>query len=1092
MGDVTAQPPGTPVPLDTLLAHREWVRALARSLVRDEHRADDVEQETWRMALERPPRHAGSLRAWFGTVVRNAARGAGRRAASRARFESMAVARAGVPSPDEVVAEAEVQHRLVEAVLALDEPYRTTVLLRWFQGLETSEIAARLGEPVETVRTRLKRAVERLRRRMEVELGDDRDAWVLLLWGHRAPTSGPATGTGAAPLAAAGGLAMGAATKLAAGAAAAIVLAALAWTVTRSGSESSVQTAASDTTDAHAGPRAARVQDGAAAADSAPAPSESTPGAVDLASADRDLDLCGEVVDSDGKPIADAEIAVLAFPWRRIFLLTMDAFADGRRTVGGRTDKAGRFSFRLTRGAAATLRVRAPGFAETDFDRLQAGERARLVLPRAARLVVLVKDEAGAAVSGAAIEVESSLRFGGTSYRRDATTGDDGRAAFDVPADTSPTVRVQKTGFPYAFQQPHKGEPLRSETEMAVTLVRGTRIAGRVTDATTGAVVAGARVGAGWTLADATTTDADGRYALPIRLESEDVVTVLADGYARAARKATAEGELDFALAPGDAIVGRVVDESGSPVAGALVAAIATRNVGDGQEFSSGAVETGADGRFRLGNLRRDWAHALVLQAAGRGRRTVDVAPSDDTRAQRDVGDVALAPGRTIEVRVVGVDGKPLARHPLTLESERTPASPADTYYGRSEERMTDDLGRARFPDLGPGDYVVDVAEPEQNHLRRTVAIGASDPPPVVVSFESDYALRVRVVDEAGVFVPGFYAQVEFDGAPAQGRDVGADGAEFASKAVPRRVTSFGRTREARESFLPPKPVVVPRGRGEVTVVVRRAAQISGKVLDPSGAPLAGASVCARRGVTDLWAAASKEDGTFVIALPADVTVDVTFEGVYPPRAADAPPLVASALGVTPGTTGLVLATREDPRDRTLRVRVVDPTGAPVVGAKVYALPAGARQFEIGETDASGVAVIEKLCATTTFVHLDMGVRGEYAWTKRWARARGTSVLPAGQEITLRLLEATHLRGKVLDAEGKPAPGAYVDALSTGFAANGKSGDDGTFDLLVPVDETEGFRLLARLFDGRKQLGESTLEGVRPEDAEVVVRLAPR
>jgi DNA-directed RNA polymerase specialized sigma24 family protein len=67
------------VSLEALLAHRDWVRSLARRLVLDENDADDVEQETWRMAVERPPRHAGSLRAWLAVVVRNAARGSGRR-----------------------------------------------------------------------------------------------------------------------------------------------------------------------------------------------------------------------------------------------------------------------------------------------------------------------------------------------------------------------------------------------------------------------------------------------------------------------------------------------------------------------------------------------------------------------------------------------------------------------------------------------------------------------------------------------------------------------------------------------------------------------------------------------------------------------------------------------------------------------------------------------------------------------------------------------------------------------------------------------------------------------------------------------------
>jgi len=40
--------------LDSLLAEREWVRRLARSLVATEADVDDVEQETWLAALRHP------------------------------------------------------------------------------------------------------------------------------------------------------------------------------------------------------------------------------------------------------------------------------------------------------------------------------------------------------------------------------------------------------------------------------------------------------------------------------------------------------------------------------------------------------------------------------------------------------------------------------------------------------------------------------------------------------------------------------------------------------------------------------------------------------------------------------------------------------------------------------------------------------------------------------------------------------------------------------------------------------------------------------------------------------------------------------
>src|SRR5262245_57075413 len=171
-----------PVPFDALLRHRGWVRALARRLVADPNAADDVEQETWLEAMRHPPRDASSPRGWLAAVVRNAARKFGRSASRRARHETAAAAREPQRPADDLVAEAEVGKRLVEFVLALDEPYRSTVLVRHFEGLDTAEIARRAGVSVETVRTRLKRATAQLRARMD-EWHGDRRAWALVLVG---------------------------------------------------------------------------------------------------------------------------------------------------------------------------------------------------------------------------------------------------------------------------------------------------------------------------------------------------------------------------------------------------------------------------------------------------------------------------------------------------------------------------------------------------------------------------------------------------------------------------------------------------------------------------------------------------------------------------------------------------------------------------------------------------------------------------------------------------------------------------------------------------------------------------------------------
>jgi len=76
---------------------------------------------------------------------------------------------------DELVARAELQRRLVERVLALREPSRSTVLLCYFEGLAPSEAARAMGVPAATMRSRLKRALDELRAQFDAEQREGRE-----------------------------------------------------------------------------------------------------------------------------------------------------------------------------------------------------------------------------------------------------------------------------------------------------------------------------------------------------------------------------------------------------------------------------------------------------------------------------------------------------------------------------------------------------------------------------------------------------------------------------------------------------------------------------------------------------------------------------------------------------------------------------------------------------------------------------------------------------------------------------------------------------------------------------------------------------
>ena len=192
--------------IDQLLEQQAWIRRLARSLAGDAQRADDLMQETWVRALEHPPEADGPIRGWIATVMRNLAvqtqRGDGRR---RAREETIA-REERTDSSHEVVERAALHRDLVEVVMSLDEPYRTTVLLRYYDGLAPSEIATRTQTKLATVKSRLSRGLDQLREHLDRRSGGDRSAWLSalapLLRGPELVLPGP---SGASTGAAAGG-----------------------------------------------------------------------------------------------------------------------------------------------------------------------------------------------------------------------------------------------------------------------------------------------------------------------------------------------------------------------------------------------------------------------------------------------------------------------------------------------------------------------------------------------------------------------------------------------------------------------------------------------------------------------------------------------------------------------------------------------------------------------------------------------------------------------------------------------------------------------------------------------------------------------
>ncbi len=175
--------------------HGAAVHAAAYRLSGDRTVAEEVVQEAflalWNRAELFDPT-VGSLTAWLLAIARNRSVDRLRAAGRRLRAipfsavggddvpESTSLERlvaggelvgAGVPEagPDDLLAAAERAAAVHAALAGMEDDERRVILLAYRGGLSQSEIAARLGWPLGTVKTRTRRALRRLR----AALGDE-------------------------------------------------------------------------------------------------------------------------------------------------------------------------------------------------------------------------------------------------------------------------------------------------------------------------------------------------------------------------------------------------------------------------------------------------------------------------------------------------------------------------------------------------------------------------------------------------------------------------------------------------------------------------------------------------------------------------------------------------------------------------------------------------------------------------------------------------------------------------------------------------------------------------------------------------------
>lgn len=880
----SARPPSP----EALLEHREWLRAVARNLVGDENSVDDVEQRVWLTVL-RNRRPVVSVRAWLRRVVRSAAVD-DHRSTERRRARETAAARAeALPPTDHLAAQADAQRAVAQAVTNLPEPYRTTVLLRYFEELPIEGVAARMGAPVETVRTRLRRAHALLRDALDSEFGDRR-TWALALLplarGKVAATSA-ATATGAVTT---GVLAMAGTKKVVAAVALLVLLAggAATWMTLHEAGPSDDAAGVIPPADA-VGP------DGAAAArvTRRPAPADAPRVALE-----------GRVrCRQDGLPVAAARVVVEGSA--RTSVAELETAADG--------------TFRCEDVPAAAVRVEARGFRGARIDvptRVGAvADLGEVWLDAATGLVVEVRGPRDAPVEGAEVQLVRRAAHGEVattnSFLRSladpdfrierlgaARTDAAGAARFGDLAPGSYSLTMRRAGLATAteYAQVPAG---RAETRVTIRATAGHHLAGRVVTAS-GDPAAGRFVcagGAGWDEKAYVISDAGGRFAFDDVPAGEIALSAgRARGESPTLAKVQVPGAADVVLRlpPTGVVTGRVALADGSAVAGAEVGIEVTIRHPNVAGFY---VRTDEGGRFRADDVPAGQLSRFEVRHAGLyhlgGRVVAEVEADKET-----VLDATMAPGARLHGRVLSPDG-PVAGAWVFVQR----FVPREDHMW--ETAVSDAEGRYSFDFLPPGVAAVVPSHSGYVHpgapmdlseamWRKTVPPGLLLDLPAGGDVARDFHLvagtRVagRVIGPDGKGVAG--ADVRFDSrygrAPTPVAVSGADGAF-----VLARVSGPGTSKLRVESpglcqSNVPEVTLAPGGRVdgiEVRMVPRP--RISGRVTDTTGVPIDGARVSlqtsdpdGRRADAVAWTGATGEyvllaaraEGTAVVTASAD------------------------------------------------------------------------------------------------------------------------------------------------------------------------------------------------------------------------------
>lgn len=1025
--------------------YRGTVRgALAQLGVPDADR-DDLAQEVFVVLLRHLGRladddgEAGGLRAWIYQAARRVTANHRRAQRRRARREdAVAELLADVDGPRrEAVLEATIV--LARFLDELDDDGRAIFLLSEVDGRTGPEIAEALGINVNTAYARVRSVRARLR---DIVDGERHAAWLALL-----PSALSRDPSAIAAVLAALGLAVlrVSVRKLVLGAIVAVGLGALLWLAI--GRATGPGGGRPGMPDGVGGERDVAERD--ASTEDPPDEEPAVPGGGRTGS------IAGRVATIDGAAVPGTRVCIEE---RRRELRPapprcVDADPRGAYRIDG-----------LAPGLYA-LATTAPQHVEALLS--DAHQRVRLVAGRNRGGVDMLLRKGGELVRGTVLDATGGVIEGALVRPDDVATATfarsdaDGRFELWLDARAAPELLAHADGYASGAAELHW--PARQDLELELT--PEATIVGTVVDEATGRPVAGVAVisraplmVAYRSVADepATITDAEGRFELRGLSPGRHHPMVQSGEWAGLASRPVllaigdAERDLTIAVRPARRVQGIVAfADGGAACAGAR--ALVRDVVGDVLESS----RADGEGALELGGLPPTQLR-LVIECPDAMPLELDVDLGAESLLEQSWS-VTRRAGVLVRGRLLGPGGDPVPLASLYA----TRGEPAPDGSDVADDAHTDRQGRFELGPLPAGTYDLYLRAEGHGDLPSPakVTIAAADLDLELTASASSW-LEVRTVDASGAIVPEVEVLHRDEARGGGYRVSGADGIARFDVVPGRHRFREGVPGEAGKpvddaTFADALLVELetPGDRMVDLVVARRDGTLRGRVVDEDGAPMGDARVVVlsadempdwfgepkRQRIAAGWA---DDAGSF--------TIDRLVPGRYAVRA-ETPGGVAGKL-VAAQTGGDVVVAL--PASGTLCGTVIVAGEAELASELAIAVRSSDDRLVRQRFVAKGGAwCIEDLARGEATVEAST-IAGT-ATTKATVPAGGTT-----SGVVLNVVARGRARGRIVDADGGPVPGAFVSIASKGGGlhsaiegARNESDADGTFDVPGPAGE---------------------------------------